>query len=126
VNALLGETISLIAGVVTGFVFERRGTRGVKESNEDLRRQISALKTSMLGLGVERSPNRNGAGTEDLTSRMTKRAMATQGPEGRVSRSALVAHFIEHDYTTREIDAVISSMCRAGLAREEGHWLQMT
>lgn len=124
-NELVGEGISLVTGVITGFVFERRSTRGIKGTNEDLQRQISALKTGLLGLGIERSPMRDEEAREDLAALVTKRAMATQGPEGRVSRGALIAHFVEHDFTTREIDAVISSMCRAGLAQEEGHWLQM-
>ncbi len=125
-NALLGESISLIAGVVTGFVFERRATRGVKESNEDLQNQISALRTGVLGLGIEPVARLKDRDEDDLAALVTKRAVATQDPGGRVDRSALVAHFVECDYLAREVDAVISSICRAGLAEEEGRWLQMT
>jgi hypothetical protein len=126
VNALLGESISLVVGIVTGFVFERRATRGVKESNEDLQNQISALRTGVLGLGIGPPARSHTDGEDDLAALVTKRAMATQGPEGRVDRSALVAHFVERSYLAREVDAVISSICRAGLAEEEGRWLRMT
>jgi hypothetical protein len=126
VNALLGESISLIAGVVTGLVFERRATKGVKESNVDLQNQISALRIGMLGLGLEPAMRSMADSEDDLATLVTKRAMATQGPEGRVDRSALVAHFVERSYLAREVDAVISSICRSGLAEEEGRWLQMT
>lgn len=123
-NALLGEAISLVAGVATGFVFERRATRGVKQSNKDLQRQISALKTSIASLGghIEAPVTRP---TDDLATLVTKRAIATQSPDGRVDRRALIAHFVGCDFPAREVDAVISSICRAGIAEEEGFWLQM-
>lgn len=125
-NALLGEGISLIAGIATGFVFERRATSGIKESNEDLQRQISVLKTSVFSLSGKPAPKLPVDTEGDLATMVTSRAIATQRPDGRVDRSALIAYFVERDHQAREVDTVISSICRAGLAHEEGRWLQMT
>jgi hypothetical protein len=124
-NSLLTEILSLIAGVITGLVFERRATREVRKYNDELQRQVSVLKTSVMSLGG--GPHRVPVGplAEDLPSLVTKRAIATQGPTGRVDRRALIAHFIEREYAAPEIDAAVSSLCQAGVAREDGMWLQI-
>jgi hypothetical protein len=126
-NEIVSLVIGVIAGGITGFFFERRATNNAKRYNEDLQRQVSVLKTSVFSLAgrpgeaVEDPPP-----PQDLPSLVTERAIATQDPAGRVSRRALVAHFLEQGHSDRDIEAAISSLCETGIAREDGQWLQMT
>jgi uncharacterized protein YneF (UPF0154 family) len=126
-NGVLTEIVSLVAGVLTGFFFERRATNDARRYNEDLQRQVSVLKTSVFSLGgksgeaAEDSPP-----SRDLAGLVTERAIATQDPAGRVNRRALIAHFLEREHAARDIEAAISSLCDTGIAHEDGQWLQMT
>ncbi len=124
-NSLLAEFVSLLVGVITGFVFERRATNGAKRYNEDLLRQISVLKTSIFNLSGKPDGKQAALPAPDLAGLITQRAIATQDPAGRVDRRALIAHFVEHDYAPRDINEVISSLCQTGIAEEDGLWLQM-
>lgn len=124
-NGLLSEIASLGVGVVTGLVFERRASKEARVNNEELKRQVSALKTTMLSLSGGKSSVEPLAGQGDLAGQLTQRAISTQSPEGRVDRHALRAHFVAHGFAARDIDVAISSLCRAGVATEDGSWLQM-
>jgi hypothetical protein len=124
-NGLFSEVASLGVGVVTGFVFERRASREARVNNEELKRQVSALKTIMLSLSGRKAAVEPPVGQDDLAGQLTQRAISTQSPEGRVDRRALRAHFVERGFAARDIDAAISSMCKAGVAKEDGSWLRM-
>lgn len=125
-NSLLTELVSLIAGVITGFIFERRATKGVRQYNEDLQRQVSVLKTSVMSLGGKPNYASPTARPDvDLASLVTQRAIATQDSAGRVDRRALIAHFIEREYAAHDVDVVVASLCQTGIAEEDGPWLQM-
>jgi hypothetical protein len=124
-DILLAEMLSLVAGFITGFVFERRATNRAREYNDDLQRQVSVLKTRVFSLSGKPPESPDAARVEDLAGLITERAIATQNPAGRVDRRALTAHFVEREYTPADVSAVISSLCQTGVAEEDGIWLQM-
>jgi hypothetical protein len=125
-TALLGEGISLLLGVSTGLFFERRYVRDTERSNEQLRMQVTGLRTALFSFtGSPNDALEEPRGLGDLTEQVTLRAIATQDPSGRVDRSALVAHFLEASFCLREIDEVLASLCLSGVAKEEGAWLRM-
>jgi hypothetical protein len=125
-NAFLTELLSLVAGIATGLIFERRSTKEAKLQNDELRRQVSVLRTSVLSIGGKHSLGVTRSSTTDLASLVTERAIATQDAEGRVDRGALVAYFVERDYSATDIDAVVAAFCQAGIAEEEGVWVRMS
>jgi hypothetical protein len=125
VDGLVTEVVALVAGVVTGLVFERRATRRAKRDNEDLARQVSVLKTSIFSLGGEPPGTDEDPHPRDLAGQVTERAVATQDAAGRVNRRALIAHFLEQGYAGRDVEAAIASLCETGIAEEDGPWLQM-
>jgi hypothetical protein len=126
VGGVFPELLSLVAGIATGIVFERRATGRERRHSEDLQRQVSVLKTSVLSLGG----SRDGAGEsnrppQDLAGAVTKRALETQDAAGKVTRQALKAYFVEQGNSGRDIDAAIESLCETGVAEKDGQWLQM-
>jgi len=119
------EIVSLIVGVVTGLIFERRATMTARRHNEELQRQVSVLKTSIFSMGAQEEDDEIEPPPQDLAGLVTARAIATQDPAGRVSRRALVAHFVERGHRARDIEAALSSLCETGTAVEENSWLQI-
>ena len=123
-NGVLTEIVSLAGGVVTGLALERRASRRTVKSNESLEQQVSALRTRIFTLNGRTDANPT-SDSEGLPERLTQRALTTQDAGGRVDTRALVAYFVEHAHTPDEVETVINSLCQAGIAREEGAWLQM-
>ncbi len=126
VSLIAGLVTGLIAGLVTGLFFERKAIKSAKGDKEDLMRQVSVLKTMINSIGGNSGRAATGPPVpQDLAGLVTERAIATQDSAGRVQRRALVAHFLEQGRATRDIDAAISSLCKAGITREDDPWLQM-
>ena len=119
------ELISLGAGCITGWFFERRASREARLHNEDLIGQVSALKVTMLSRGGNLVVESEETPAGDLAANVTKRAIATQGPEGCVDRATLIAHFVGRGFARSDIETAIGSLCGAGIAREEGSWLRI-
>ncbi len=115
----------LIAGLLTGFIFERRATRSAELQNEGLRRELGVLKATIYSLGGAVEPLREPDPSADLTGVVARRAVATQGPSGRVVRPALVAHFLQSGHDVADVEAAISSLVESGAIKEDGHWLHV-
>lgn len=123
-SGVLTEAVSLVAGLVTGFFFEHRAARSARRDKEELMRQVSALRTRVRSLGGVDAADPQPP-PRDLAGLVTEWAIAKQDSSGRVQRQAVVAHFLERGHAARDIEAAISSLCRAGITKEEGRWLQM-
>jgi hypothetical protein len=124
-GGFLVEIVSLIVGIVTGLIFERRATVTARRQNRELQRQVSVLKTSIFSMGAHEDGDESEPPPQDLAGLVTARAIATQDPAGRVNRRALFAHFVERGHRAGDIEAAVSSLCETGTAVEEGSWLQM-
>lgn len=122
---VLSELVSLGAGFASGWFFERRASTAARTQNAELVRQISVLRASISNYDGRKPRMLDVAQEHDLSSEVTQRAIATQDPEGRVDRNALVAHFVGKGFGQRDIEAAIGSLCSAGIARQEGPWLQI-
>jgi hypothetical protein len=122
---VLSEVVSLAAGFASGWFFERRASKSARTQNAELIRQISVLRTSISNFGGRKPVIAELDRERDLSSEVTRRAIATQDPEGRVDRSALIAHFVEKGFPHGDIEDAIGSLCSAGIAKEEGSWLRI-
>jgi hypothetical protein len=122
---VLPELVSLGAGFASGWFFERRASISARGQNEELIRQISVLRTSMSNVSGRKIVRPGSTQGRDLTSEVTQRAISTQDPEGRVDRASLIAHFVERGFGHGDVEAAIGSLCSAGIAKQEGSWLQI-
>jgi hypothetical protein len=127
VSAVIGLATGLVAGLLTGFYFERRSTLNIRRQNQELGRQLSALRTILYSIGAPQAKIEEHVEREnsDLTSRVTARALATQDATGRVRSHELVAYFVEKGERVADIEAALHSLCTVGRVKEEGEWLKM-
>src|SRR4051794_13764811 len=125
-SLISGIVIGLVSGLVTGYYFERRESIHTRAQNDEFRRQLSVLKTTLYSVAAPESAPRDAfMRPPDIASAVTERALATQDPSGRVQRAALVTHFVGRGFGSTEVEAAIDSMCNSGAAQAQGKWVQL-
>lgn len=141
---LINTGIGLVLGLFTGFYFERRSTKEAQQQNAELEAQLATLKResrqntdeleaelAKLRVGVYTVgadiPQSNAAPrhAESLNDAVLARARQIQDAEGRLSRTLLTSHFFALGHRSADVDDAIGELCEAGLAREDGKWLEV-
>ena len=125
-SEIVTTTIGLAFGLLTGFYFERRTNKSTKAQNNQLRRQLDALRAIVHSLGGNPDAAAGPRGMPpDLPADVQARARATQDASGRVKRGELVSYFVSRGVEVDDVESAISQVCSGGIAREEGHWLHL-
>ena len=95
---MTGELISVVVGLLTGFgtgfFFERRATRSARRDNEQLRRDLQALRDTVVSLGGNLDQVVPTKPVSDLLEAVRGRVLATQDASGRVRRQEVIAHTV--------------------------------
>lgn len=123
---LLNVTVGLIIGLITGFYFERRTTKTALAQNKELQRELESVRHSVYSMGGNIPKTEANDVNEELIDLVRKRALAIQGPEGKLVKGVLVSYFVGRGYKTSEIVEVIERLCSTGAARCNGKWLEMS
>ena len=130
-SSVVALAIGVLAGLGTGFYFERRAKKQIQELEAilaDTSRQNHELKgllreTVLSGGGEFGSGPARGDG--DLRGLVTAWVVKTQDASGRVDRRHVIAHFAQEGADPHEVEAALAALCTSGAARQEAQWLQM-
>lgn len=118
-STLVALAVGLVAGFITGFYFERRVF-------QRLRQVAQSVNKAVLSGGGQIATGPSVRATRDVSSAVAAWAVATQDASGRVDRNELIAHFVQEGADSRDVEAAVRALCDSGVAKQEGHWLQMT
>lgn len=131
----LNLAIGLIAGVLTGFYFERRGSRSAREqheatlkSNDDLQSYIRQLESelqaqqgelqqqvSRMQESIYSTASTNTSSIRTSTNELTPEVILAEirdrlGPDGYAPLASIRAHFIAHGHSRTEIELLLDDL----------------
>lgn len=147
---ILNLVLGLVAGIVTGFYFERRGNASQRQQheetlkhNEELRGYIARLEHQLSEhnisfeqklhevqetIVVRREPSQQPflARQPQLDTTMMLHAIRNRiGPDGKIHTASLRSTFIGEGYTPQNIEQVLNDLVVQGRATLEGNKVEL-
>jgi CHASE2 domain-containing sensor protein len=127
IEQVLNQVVALAIGLALGFYFDRRASRGIREQNKELRKELEALRNSIYSVGgssrptpAERSPK-----PDELAREIVEFARGVQDAEGRVRRSILVERFLSRGLLPADITRALDLAEQAGSVQVQEKWITL-
>jgi hypothetical protein len=122
---VVNVALSLVLGLLTGYYFERRASRGTRIQNEELKKQVNQLRELVLSLGGSPPSQNVSAGAADIDDNLLNWAKRSQGPNGLTRTSRLIEYFIQRGSARADVLASIDRLEVAGLIEHHGEWIKI-
>lgn len=114
--AMLANTaVSLLLGMATGYFFEFRSSKKMRNENIELNEKLRTLRESIYSIGRGDQPVRTTVPARtEIESVMEQWVIANQGPDGTVKQKRIVEKFLGMGYELRQINVEIGKMQERG------------
>lgn len=128
---LLYFLLGIVAGIASGFFFERRATKSAESQakaaeahNLELRQKLADLREGVYVTGRVDDPPRPFPST-DLPDAVMTWIRVVQDAQGRVSVARVRAHFIPQGHPSAAVDLAIATLLSSGSMRRQGKQLEV-
>jgi uncharacterized protein YneF (UPF0154 family) len=126
VNGAVGLVVGMLAGLLTGYFFERRATKAAEGENARLRAELSALRESVYTVGADRHHRTQyDHHPLELPEELKTWLHSRQDAEGKVALSRTVAEFMTRGFSQHEVHEALSGLCASGSIERQSSWVRL-
>ncbi len=114
---IITTVVSLMLGVLTGYYFERRASKEIRNRGLMLEEKLRVLRESIYAIGRGDSDHKlqDGKVLPDLEDEVGKWLKSYQGPDGTIPRARVIQKFLEGGFTGAQINAALVQLDERGV-----------